>query len=172
MFTVVIFFVAIHEPWFWDPKLCFSDCFGLPCVDQKVSSGERFIYRLELAYYAQGIPMVFLWETKKSDTWQLFAHHVATVILIGYSYYLNVLHVGILVLACHEMNDIFLEAAKMSRYAKTKEWIPTVLFVGTHSLYQIIAKAWRCLRMLHMQFSDGITTNVFPWMQYLPSVGL
>ena len=34
-----------------------------------------------------------------------------------------------MVLVCHEANDIFLEAAKMARYAK-KETLTTVMFVG------------------------------------------
>jgi ceramide synthetase len=86
---MVIFSVALSKPWFWDPKECFSDCYGIPCYDQQASEGELFIYRLELAFYAQAIPMVFFWETKRKDMWELVAHHVATVILIGYSYYLQ-----------------------------------------------------------------------------------
>ena len=34
-----------------------------------------------------------------------------------------------MVLVCHEANDIFMEAAKMARYAK-KETLTTVMFVG------------------------------------------
>ena len=119
-----------NKAWFTDPKLCYSDCVSIPCVDQVSTMAERFIYRLEGAFYLQAIPMLFLWETKRHDRWQIFAHHVATVILIGYSYYLNLLHIGILVLACHELNDIFLEMAKMARYAALPEWTSTVLFIG------------------------------------------
>ena len=128
-FTVAIFSHR-HKAWFGDPKLCYIDCMSIPCVDQVTTVSERFIYRFEGAFYLQAIPMLFLWETKRHDRWQIFAHHVATVILIGYSYHLNILHIGILVLACHELNDIFLEMAKMARYAALPEWISTVLFVG------------------------------------------
>jgi ceramide synthetase len=65
----------------------------------------------------------------KKKGWQLVAHHIATVILIAYSYYLNVTRVGVMVLVCHEANGIFLEAAKMARYAKVSEAISTALFV-------------------------------------------
>jgi hypothetical protein len=41
----------------------------------------------------------------------------------------SVLHIGVLVLACHELNDIFLEGAKMARYARAPEWVSTLLFV-------------------------------------------
>lgn len=38
---------------------------------------------------AQAIPVLFLWETKRKDRLETFAHHVATIALIGYSYYLK-----------------------------------------------------------------------------------
>ena len=37
----------------------------------------------------QAVPMLFLWETKRKDRLEVFAHHVATIVLIGYSYYLK-----------------------------------------------------------------------------------
>ena len=37
----------------------------------------------------QAVPMLFLWETKRRDRLEVFAHHVATIILIAYSYYLK-----------------------------------------------------------------------------------
>jgi hypothetical protein len=144
-FTIVILYVALPKPWFWEPRLCFSECFDVPCTNQSVSMGERFIYRFELAFYSQAIPMIFLWETKRHDRWQLFAHHVATVILIGYSYYLNLLHIGVLVLACHEMNDIFLEAAKMSRYAAAPEWMSVAWFI-------VFALSWFATRLYAFGF--------------------
>lgn len=80
--------VAAPQPWFTNTRLYWSDCSALPC-EAVPSLGERFVYCLELGFYAQGIPMVFLWETKRKDRWELFAHHVATVVLIAYSYYLK-----------------------------------------------------------------------------------
>ena len=128
LFTSVLLLVALPKPWFWNTKLFWSECTAVPC-NVHPSLGERFVYCLELAFYSQGIPGVFLWETKRKDRWELFAHHVATVVLIAYSYYLNLTRVGVMVLVCHEMNDIFMEAAKMSRYAKAPEWKTTSLFV-------------------------------------------
>lgn len=37
----------------------------------------------------QAVPMLFLWETKRKDRLEVFAHHVATIVLIAYSYYLK-----------------------------------------------------------------------------------
>ena len=39
--------------------------------------------------------MLFVWETKRRDRLETFAHHVATIVLIAYSYYLKrVIDVG------------------------------------------------------------------------------
>lgn len=106
-----------------------NNCKQLPCAVQP-TLGERFIYCLELGFYVQAVPMLFLWETKRKDRLEVFAHHVATIILIGYSYYLQLIRVGIMVLVCHEANDIFLELAKMTRYAKARDNITTGIFIG------------------------------------------
>lgn len=115
-FTAVLAVVALRAPWARDTRHLWSECWGLPC-EAPVSLGERFIYCLELGFYTQAIPMLFLWETKRKDRWEVLAHHIATIVLIGYSYWLNLTRVGVMVLVCHEANDIFLEAAKMARYA-------------------------------------------------------
>lgn len=127
-FTIMILIVALPKPWFTDTQLFWAECYRIPC-DVKPTYGERFVYLVELAFYSQAIPMLFFWETKRKDRLELVAHHIATVILIVYSYYLNVTRVGVMVLACHEANDIFLEAAKMARYAKASNAFTTGLFV-------------------------------------------
>ncbi|KAI7844373.1 hypothetical protein COHA_002171 [Chlorella ohadii] len=126
-FTVVLLVIGLSKPWFYDTRLYWGECSSWPC-DVPVSYGERFIYCLVLGFYVQAVPMLFLWETKRKDRLEVFAHHVATIILIAYSYYLNLTRVGVMVLVCHESNDIFLEAAKMARYAK-HESMTTFLFV-------------------------------------------
>jgi hypothetical protein len=42
-------------------------------------------------------------------------HHIATTLLLVYSYYVNFTRVGVMVLLVHDMSDIFLEAAKLCR---------------------------------------------------------
>lgn len=126
-FTLVLLLVSLNKAWFYDTKLYWAEC-SWPC-DVAISYGERFVYCLVLGFYLQAVPMLFLWETKRKDRLEVFAHHVATIILIAYSYYLNLTRVGVMVLVCHEANDIFLEAAKMARYAK-HESLTTGIFVS------------------------------------------
>lgn len=125
-FTTVLLLVGLNKPWFYDTRLYWADC-SWPC-NVPISYGERFVYCLVLGFYVQAVPMLFLWETKRKDRLEVFAHHVATIVLIAYSYYLNLTRVGVMVLVCHESNDIFLEAAKMARYAK-HESLTTGIFV-------------------------------------------
>lgn len=93
----------------------------LPCL-APVTWMEQIVYLVELGFYTQAVPMLFLWETRRKDWLETFAHHVVTIALIGYSYYLNITRVGILVLACHEANDFFMEVAKMAHYAQCPRW--------------------------------------------------
>ena len=45
-------------------------------------------------------------------------HHVVTVGLLVYSYYVNLTRIGIMIMLLHDVSDIFLEAAKLSRYCR------------------------------------------------------
>lgn len=49
--------------------------------------------------------------------------------LAGHDLACSLTRVGVMVLICHEMNDIFLEAAKMGRYAES-DFFATLFFVG------------------------------------------
>lgn len=45
----------------------------------------KLLYLLELAYYTQELPMLFVWFTKRKDFGQMVAHHIATLGLVVYS---------------------------------------------------------------------------------------
>jgi hypothetical protein len=42
-------------------------------------------------------------------------HHLATVLLLVYSYYVNLSRLGVMILLIHDVSDIFMEAAKLSK---------------------------------------------------------
>lgn len=138
--TSLLAVVVSTNDWAWHTRLLWSECEKLPC-QAPVSLGERLIYCVELGFYVQAIPMLFLWETKRKDRLENFAHHVATIALIAYSYFLNLTRVGIMVLVCHEANDIFLEAAKMGRYIEAQRLTDLALgtFVTTWFVTRVFA---------------------------------
>lgn len=56
-------------------------------------------------------------QTRRKDWLESLIHHIATVILLLYSYWVNFTRVGVMVLMIHDVSDIFLEAAKLARCA-------------------------------------------------------
>jgi len=54
-------------------------------------------------------------QIRRKDWLESMIHHVATTLLLVYSYYVNFTRVGVMVLLIHDMSDIFLEAAKLCR---------------------------------------------------------
>jgi hypothetical protein len=47
----------------------------------------RGLYRLELAFYISSIVMLACWEERRKDSAVMMVHHIATVALIGGSFY-------------------------------------------------------------------------------------
>jgi sphingoid base N-palmitoyltransferase len=57
------------------------------------------------------------------------AHHVATIGLVLYSWQVNFSRVGAMTFLCHDANDVFLEGAKLARYAR-RQGLATGLFAA------------------------------------------
>lgn len=55
-------------------------------------------------------------QVRRKDWLESMIHHVATTMLLVYSYYVNFTRVGVMVLLVHDISDIFLEAAKLCRW--------------------------------------------------------
>jgi len=126
-FTIWAVSVSYKEKFLTDTKYYWLGCTKLPC-DFFVSQGLYLLYCAEMGYYMQGIPSLIFWEHRRKDFWEQIAHHVVTLFLIIYSYSVNFMKVGCAVFLVHDVNDIFMEAAKMARYAG-KQTLCTGLFV-------------------------------------------
>lgn len=99
------------KPWFWDINHCW---YGFP--HQSVDNGIWWYYMISMAFYWSLTASQFF-DIKRKDFWQMFTHHVVTLILLALSWVCNLHRVGSLVLAVHDCADIFLEAAKITKYA-------------------------------------------------------
>lgn len=85
------------------------------------------------------ISLAFYWsltfsqfcDNKRKDFWQMFIHHVITLLLISLSWVCNLHRVGSLVLLVHDCADIFLEAAKFLKYANLQKACDIVFGVFT-----------------------------------------
>lgn len=85
------------------------------------------------------ISMSFYWaltfsqffDIKRKDFWQMFIHHIVTLLLLSLSWVCNLHRVGSLVLAVHDCADIFLEAAKITKYANYQKLCDCIFAVFT-----------------------------------------
>lgn len=75
------------------------------------------IYTAQLGFYLQAVPFLMFVEVRRKDWAESFAHHVVTLGLQYYSFWANFTRAGIIIMLLHDVSDIFLEAAKLSRYA-------------------------------------------------------
>lgn len=75
---------------------------------QSISRDVWWYYMFSLAFYwALCVSQFF--DVKRKDFWQMFIHHIATIVLMSFSWVCNLTRIGSLVLVTHDSADIFLE---------------------------------------------------------------
>uniref|UniRef100_A0A8C6ML49 Ceramide synthase 5 n=1 Tax=Nothobranchius furzeri TaxID=105023 RepID=A0A8C6ML49_NOTFU len=115
-FYLVICIYAMNHlwvsPWMWDLRKCWHNYPFQPLSPQQYN-----YYVAELAFYWSLMVSQFT-DVKRKDYIMMFVHHLATILLITFSYTNNMLRAGTLVMCVHDTSDIFLEAAKLANYAK------------------------------------------------------
>ncbi|GAB0093945.1 ceramide synthase 5 [Sergentomyia squamirostris] len=145
--------VLWNKPWFWDIKHCW---YGYP--HQSVENDIWWYYMISMAFY-WSLTISQFRDVKRKDFWQMFVHHVVTLLLLSLSWICNLHRVGSLVLVVHDCADIFLEAAKLTKYANYQKvcdaifaiftviWIVTRLGLYPRILYSTSIEAPRILPM-------------------------
>ncbi|XP_068997383.1 ceramide synthase 5-like [Embiotoca jacksoni] len=128
-FYLGIFTYAISHlwvsPWTWDTRQCWHKY-----PFQSLSHGQYNHYVAELAFYWSLMFSQFI-DIKRKDFIIMLVHHLATIILITFSYANNMLRAGTLVMCVHDASDIFLEAAKLANYAKYQRLCDSLFVVFT-----------------------------------------
>ncbi|XP_073948137.1 ceramide synthase 5-like [Choristoneura fumiferana] len=104
-------YILWDKEWLWDIDHCYI---GHP--HQGYTNGMWWYYMVTSAFYWSLLLSQF-WDVRRKDFWQNFVHHLATISLISFSWVLNAHRVGTLVILSHDPAEIFLEAAKASKYA-------------------------------------------------------
>lgn len=99
------------KPWLWDINECWN---GFP--HQSVSNDVWWYYMISMSFYWSLCVSQFF-DVKRKDFWQMFIHHIAAILLMCLSWVVNIFRIGSLVLVVHDSADIFLEGAKMAKYA-------------------------------------------------------
>lgn len=117
--------VMWEKPWLWDIKQCW---YGYP--HQSVTNDIWWYYMISMAFYWSLTASQF-YDVKRKDFWQMFAHHMITILLMALSWVCNLHRVGSLVLLVHDCADIFLESAKLTKYAQYQKVCDTIFAIFT-----------------------------------------
>ncbi|XP_068202020.1 ceramide synthase 2-like [Palaemon carinicauda] len=111
--TIYGLLVLSDKPWLWEIDLCWKDY-----PRHNITPDLWWYYMIGLSYYwASTFFQMFSIGGERSDAVQMMLHHFSTVILIAFSWVINFVRVGTLILLVHECADIPLIAAKMCKYA-------------------------------------------------------
>ncbi|KAK7061675.1 putative longevity assurance proteins LAG1/LAC1 [Favolaschia claudopus] len=87
----------------------------------------KLYYLTQTAFYTHQM-LILNAEAPRKDHWQMMAHHVITVFLMGLSYFFNFTRVGSLIMFLMDLCDIFLPIAKMCRYMNLSDLVCDSLF--------------------------------------------
>lgn len=153
--------VSYQEPWFYDTKYMWDGCTQLPC-DLYVSKGSLLFYCVEIGFYIQAIPFLLWHETRREDWLGSLVHHIATLGLMYYSYYLNFVRMGLMVMLCHDVCDIFLELAKLANYAGVKS-AANILFVTFTIVWILCRLLYFPLVIIKSALYEPITLIAIPY---------
>ncbi|GFR45454.1 hypothetical protein Agub_g6851 [Astrephomene gubernaculifera] len=127
-FTALAFAVSWGEIWFTDSRYWWLGCNRFPPCNLPVSRGVLLFYCAETGFYLQAIHFLAVHEERRKDWLESMIHHIVTSGLLIYSYSVNFTRVGVIVILLHDVSDIFLELAKLCRYAN-RETMGMVAFI-------------------------------------------
>ncbi len=96
-------FYILKKSWISNTRDCW-----LNYPNHPLTNDIFWYYMIELAFYWSLIFSQFI-DVKRKDFWQMFLHHIATVLLLSFSYIVNFVRVGTLVLVIHDFGDYWLE---------------------------------------------------------------
>lgn len=117
--------VLSNKDWFWK----ISDCW-LNYPYQNLTLDVWFYYMFSLAFY-WSVCFSQFFDVKRKDFWQMFTHHIATIMLMSISFVIGIYRIGSLVIIVHDCSDMFLEIMKMAKYVKNQRLLDASFVVFT-----------------------------------------
>ncbi|XP_040189163.1 ceramide synthase 2 [Rana temporaria] len=149
--------VLADKPWFHDLHEVWRDF-----PRQTMLPSQYWYYMIELGFYWSLLFRV-AFDVKRKDFKEQIIHHVATIILISFSWCANYIRVGTLVMVIHDSSDFFLESAKMFNYAG---WID-----AGNNIFVVFALVFIITRIIILPFWILHCTWVYPLEIYAPFFG-
>ncbi|XP_029624005.1 ceramide synthase 2 isoform X1 [Salmo trutta] len=150
--------VSLYDKeWFYDTREVWN---GFP--KQTMLDSQYWYYILEMSFYGSLLFRV-TFDVKRKDFKEQIIHHLATLTLLSFSWCVNYIRIGTLVMLIHDASDVLLESAKLFNYAK---WETTC-----NSLFVVFAIVFMVTRLIIFPFWLIHCTWVYPTLQYPPFFG-
>lgn len=122
-------------------------------------------YWLSVGHYIHLFVSQFF-ETKRKDFVEMLIHHVVTLLLLCFSWMVNFSRIGALVLAVHDICDVFLHAAKLLNYMKYGE-AANVMFTAFAVCFFVCRLIIFPFRIIYSSLVWTVTTGGYkPWFVY------
>ncbi|EPB70799.1 Longevity-assurance protein [Ancylostoma ceylanicum] len=131
--------ILLKEPQLKDVSECWR---GWP--HHNISSAVWWYYIIEASFYWALFIGTLCVDVRRADFVQMMLHHGITIALLYVSWSMNMVRVGTLVLFVHDAADIFIEIAKIVRYAN---WQTTL-----NVLFVIFIVVWTATRLVFYPF--------------------
>ncbi|KAM7318305.1 ceramide synthase 2 isoform X2 [Alexandromys fortis] len=130
---------------------------GVVVIMDSIVPSQYWYYMIELSFY-WSLLFSIASDVKRKDFKEQIIHHVATIILLSFSWFANYVRAGTLVLALHDSSDYLLESAKMFNYAGWKN--------TCNNLFIVFAIVFILTRLVIMPFWILHCTLVYPLELY------
>lgn len=105
-------YALYDEECVWNREMCWHN---FPSGHQ-LNSKMYWYYMIEMAFYVATTATQFF-DVRRKDFWEMFVHHIMTILLMFGSYSMNYTKIGCVILIVHDSADFYLEFAKMGKYA-------------------------------------------------------
>ncbi|KPP60064.1 ceramide synthase 2-like [Scleropages formosus] len=129
---------------------------------QTLLPSQYWYYMLELSFYVSLLFSVAT-DVKRKDFKEQIVHHVATIVLISFSWCVNYIRAGTLIMLVHDASDYLLESAKMFNYAG---WRTTC-----NCMFILFAAVFFVTRLIIFPLRILYCTWVYPVTMYPPFFG-
>lgn len=142
----------VDKPWFYEKEEMWRDFPKMPLLPS-----QYWYYMIELGFY---ISLLFSVATdvKRKDFKEQIVHHVATILLISFSWLVNYIRAGTMIMLVHDASDYLLESGKMFNYAG---WRKTCNYI-----FIVFAAVFFVSRLIVFPFWIMWATIVYPLSLY------
>uniref|UniRef100_A0A3B4XBB9 Ceramide synthase 3a n=1 Tax=Seriola lalandi dorsalis TaxID=1841481 RepID=A0A3B4XBB9_SERLL len=140
------------KEWFYDTREVWTDF-----PKQSMLESQYWYYILEMSFYGS-LLFSITFDVKRKDFKEQIVHHLATLVLLSFSWCVNYIRIGTLVMLIHDASDVLLESAKLFNYAKWEKTCQT--------LFVLFAIVFMVTRLVIFPFWLIHCTWVYPVQHY------